>query len=106
MNQSAGPINVGSASSLQAGDIIYFMRVTLFIALLCMGYSLSRPTPAEGKDQYLLLSAATETGTREQEWSDLPSWQRKASEKAIGKYTATQEKKWRRWNEAMFERSS
>ena len=106
MNQSAGPANVGSASSLQAGDILYFMRVTLFIALLCMGYSLSRPTSARGKEQYLLLSATTGASSEDKEWTDLPSWQRKASEKAIDKYTATQEKKWRRWNEAMFERSS
>jgi len=27
------------------------------------------------------------------------------SEKAVQKYTAAQDKKWQRWNEAMFERS-
>ena len=106
MNQSAGPANVGSASSLQAGDILYFMRVTLFVTLLCMGYSLSRPTPAKGKELYMLLPATTGAGSPEQEWTGLPPWQRKASEKAIEKYATTQEKKWRKWNEAMFERSS
>ena len=40
----------------------------------------------------------------EQGWADLPPWQRKASDKAVERYTEVQEKKWRRWNEAMFER--
>ena len=98
MNQSAGPGN--------PGDILYFMRVTLFVALLCMGYSLSRPMPAKGKEQELLLPATAGRGSPEQEWAGLPPWQRKASEKAIESYAANQDKKWRRWNEAMFERSS
>jgi len=75
-----GPAYTGSASSPQAGDILYPMRVSLFIALLLMGYV-----------------------TRE--WESLPPWQRKASDRAIERYTRSQEKKWRRWNEAMFERS-
>ena len=98
MNQSARPANTG--------DILYFTRVTLFIALLCMGYTLSRPTPVKGKELYMLLPAPTGAGSPEQEWMGLPPWQRKASEKAIERYAVTQEKKWRRWNEAMFERSS
>ena len=98
MNQPIVPANTG--------DILYSMRVTLFIALLCMGYSLSRPTTAKGKEQALLLPATAEAGSPVQEWAGLPPWQRKASEKAIEMYTATQEKKWRRWNEAMFERTS
>ncbi len=98
MNQSAGPGN--------PGDILYFMRVTLFVALLCMGYSLSRPTPAKGKELYMLLSATAGAGSADQEWASLPPWQRKASEKAVARYTEAQDKKWRRWNEAMFERSN
>jgi hypothetical protein len=35
------------------------------------------------------------TGPRQREWT----------EKAVKGYAAAQEKKWRRWNEAMFERS-
>jgi len=87
------------------GDILYFMRVTLFITLLCMGYSLSHPTPAGNKERELLL-LDTSRLSQDHEWAGLPSWQRQASEKAIERYAATQEKKWRRWNEAMFERSS
>jgi hypothetical protein len=37
------------------------------------------------------------------EWPSLLPWQRKASEKAVDNYTAVQERKWHRWNEAMFE---
>ena len=98
MNESAGPSNTG--------DILYFMRVLLFIALLGMGYSLSRPTPAKGKEHDLLLPATTGAVSGDKEWAGLPSWQKKASEKAVISYAAAQEKKWRRWNEAMFERSS
>ena len=95
INQPVGPGN--------PGDILYFMRVTLFISLLCMGYTLSRPTPAGNKERELFDTNRTDS--EDKEWS-LPSWQRKASEKAIERYAATQEKKWRRWNEAMFERSN
>jgi hypothetical protein len=97
MNQTVGPGNTG--------DILYFMRVLLFTAFLSMGYALSRPNPAGNKEPYLLLSATTEPVPKEQEWSGLPSWQRKVSEKAVQSYAEAQEKKWRRWNEAMFERS-
>jgi len=98
MNQTVGPGN--------PGDISYFMRVTLFVALLCMGYSLSRPTPAGNEERELFLIDTSGAGSGDKEWAGLPQWQRKASEKAIERYAATQDKKWRRWNEAMFERSS
>ena len=97
MNQTVGPGN--------PGDILYFMRVTMFISLLCMGYSLSRPIPAGNKERELFLIDTSRTDSEDRKWTGLPSWQRKASEKAIERYTATQDKKWRRWNEAMFERS-
>jgi len=98
MNQPIGPAN--------PGDILYFMRVTLFVTLLCMGYSLSRPMPAGNEERELFLIDTSRTGSEDREWAGLPSWQRKASEKAVEKYAANQERKWRRWNEAMFERSS
>ena len=103
MYQPIGPATTDPASLPQAGDILYPVRVTLFVALLCLGYSLSRPNPAAGKEPYLLLGDATGRDSPE-EWAGLPPWQRKASEKAIQRYAATQEKKWHRWNEAMFER--
>jgi len=98
INQLTGPAN--------PGDILYLTRVTLFITLLCIGYSLSRPTPAGNQNRELFLIDTSRTGSKDRQWTSLPSWQRKASEKAIERYTATQDKKWRRWNEAMFERSN
>ena len=105
-NQAAGPGNTDSTTSLQAGDVFYFMRVLLFIALLSMGYALSQPQPAARKEQDLLLSTSAEPSLPEQQWPPLLPWQRKASEKAIERYAGSQEKKWQRWNEAMFERST
>ncbi len=101
-NQPIGPGNAGSASSLQAGDILYFVRVTLFIWLLCTGYVLSQPS---SKKEALLLRDTTGASPRDRDWSGLPLWQQKASEKAAARYAETQGKKWRRWNDAMFERS-
>ena len=95
-NQAVGPGNTG--------DMFYFMRVLLFIALLSMGYALSRPTPVARKEEVSLLPDTI--GSQEQQWPRLLPWQRKASEKAIEKYAGSQEKKWWRWNEAMFERST
>ena len=98
MNQTVGPGNTG--------DILYFMRVLLFVAFLSMGYALSRPQTASNKEQALLLTDTTGPSSQDQEWAGLPPWQRKASDRAIERYTKSQDKKWRRWNEAMFERSS
>jgi hypothetical protein len=94
MNAPAIPANTD--------DMLYPTRVMLFITLLCMGYELSRPAPVRKERKPLLPATISQL---EPEWEGLPPWQRKASMKAIERYTATQEKKWRRWNEAMFERS-
>jgi len=37
--------------------------------------------------------------------AELAPWQKEWAEKAVRGYRKAQEKKWRRWNEAMFERS-
>ena len=93
----------GSGSS---GDILYFMRVLLFIGFLSMGYKLSQPRPAGGKKQDVLSPDTAGAVSQGQEWAGIPPWQRQASEKAVARYAEAQEKKWQRWNEAMFERSS
>ena len=98
MNQTVMPGN--------PGDILYFMRVLLFVAFLSMGYTLSRPTPAGNKEQDQLLIDTTGLDSPGQEGTALPPWQRKASDRAVVKYAAAQDKKWRSWNEAMFERLS
>jgi hypothetical protein len=87
-----------------AGDILYFMRVLMFIAFLSMGYALSQPQTASEKKEALLLHD-TSGPSQNKEWAGLMPWQKKASEKAIERYAGSQEKKWRRWNEAMFEGS-
>lgn len=89
--------------TVSPGDIFYFMRVLLFVALLSTAYTLSRPQPA-GDKTVLLPDAAPDPP--ENGWASLPAWQRKASDKAVQRYAAAQEKKWRRWNEAMFEGSA
>ena len=94
-NQAAGPA--------YTSDFLYFTRVLLFIAFLSMGYALSQPKPASNKNPALLPSS-TNPDSPEQEWNGLPMWQKKASEKAVERYAAAQEKKWQRWNDAMFER--
>jgi len=88
-----------------AEDPLYFMRVYLFVMMLGMAYALSQPISSGKPEKDNLLPATVPTSTN-QGWDDLPTWQREASEKAVEKYTAVQEKKWRRWNEAMFERVS
>ena len=92
INQSVGPGN--------PGDIFYLTRVMLFITLLCTGYVLSQPNPDTRKEEKLLLPQTTP------ERPGILHWQSKASEKAVTRYAESQERKWQRWNDAMFERSS
>jgi len=85
--------------SYYPADAVYSMRVLMFIAFLSMGYAISRPIDNANKNQDLLLADA------DHDSDVLLEWQRKASEKAVRNYSEAQGKKWRNWNEAMFERS-
>jgi hypothetical protein len=87
-------------------DTLYFMRVYLFVMMLCMGYALSQPISYGKAEEDNLVPATIPLTSINQGWGDLPSWQKEASVKAVEKYAVTQEKKWQRWNEAMFERSA
>jgi len=89
VNQVVGPGNTG--------DVLYFMRVMLFITLLSMGYVLRQPDPGARKEEGVLLLPDTAP-----EWPGILPWQRKASERAVQKYAEVQEKKWQHWNKAMF----
>jgi hypothetical protein len=81
-----------------AEDIYYPLRVVLFIGLLSMGYMLSHPDHGDSVNKELLM----DTGAVD---SFGPSpWQKQASRKAIERYASSQDRKWRRWNEAMFEK--
>ncbi len=82
------------------------MLMLVFMAsLIRASYELSRlrhSGPAQGDHQALdggsNLSAATNP-----EQTELAPWQKGWAEKAVRRYAESQEKKWRRWNEAMFE---
>lgn len=80
-----------------------WMGMLLVAALLRMSYEISQPIPTVSKEQVLLLPSSTGADYPEDEWPGLLPWQRKASEKAVENYAAVQERKWLRWNEAMFE---
>ena len=77
-------------------DILYCLRVLMFIACLCMGYELSCPEPADTETTALSLQDVTAPTSKQRIWSD----------KAARAYAEAQERQWQRWNEAMFERSA
>jgi len=68
----------------------YFTFMTMAV-LLRLSYEMSRPTLV--RTSAVEFSLQTEPAPREKEWSD----------KAVRGYAQSQEKKWRHWNEAMFE---
>jgi len=75
------------------------VRWLLFLALWRMSYDTANiRSPTASMASCLIqreADPASEAATPpEQEWAD----------KAIRKYAAVQDKKWQRWNEAMFER--
>ena len=82
-------------------DFIEMTRLLVLAALLRAAYELNRgepPRPVAAE----LMPRTTANGNPEKE---LTPQQRQWAEKAIKRYAEAQEKKWRRWNEAMFERS-
>ena len=79
-------------------DLLYSMRVVFFVSLLFFAFQLSRPESSSASEEASLSLGPSDLTSPTQ-------WQKEASKKAIVKYARSQEKKWRRWNEAMFERS-
>jgi hypothetical protein len=67
------------------------MMLMVMAALLRASYEMSRPTSLE--------ASAVEFSPK----TELASWQKEWAEKAVKRYSEAQEKKWRNWNEAMFE---
>jgi hypothetical protein len=68
----------------------------LFLALWRMSYETANarsPTPLEKSFLVQKDSTPVDLSAAEKEWS----------EKAVKSYADAQEKKWRRWNDAMFE---
>ena len=72
--------------------------LVVMAALLRVSYELSRWRAAEHNGDANPLPATVPLPEQ-----DMLPWQREASAKAIKRYAEAQEKKWRRWNEAMFE---
>ena len=70
-------------------------------ALLRTSFEITRRRGSAGQDAGSNPVAATAPLPDQ----DMLPWQREASEKAVKRYAEAQEKKWRRWNEAMFERA-
>lgn len=74
------------------------LRWLVFLALWRMSYETANVNNARASPPSFLVQKdpGEEVGnSRQQEWAD----------KAVSRYAAAQDKKWRRWNEAMFERS-
>ena len=74
--------------------------LVVIAALLRVSYELSRWRTVEHNGDANPLPATVPVPPSEK---DTLPWQREASAKAIKRYAETQKKKWRRWNEAMFE---
>jgi hypothetical protein len=70
-----------------------YFALLVMAALIRADFELSRQarTQAEPKPSYLL--GGSPDNLHQKEWS----------EKAVKRYAAAQERKWRRWREAMFE---
>lgn len=69
------------------------MALMVMAALLRLSHELARPGPSPS-----LLREADPSPT------DITPQQREWAEKSVSRYAAVQERKWRRWNEAMFEK--
>ena len=85
----------------------------LFMAMLLrLDHELSRPRPGPavrskpGADRRAPLVLAITVGLRPPEIGsdEILPWQKRASEIAVRRCAEAQDEKWRRWNEAMFER--
>jgi len=71
-------------------------------ALLRASYELSRRRGLAESAPSGVMNLPSTSGSPEE--TELTPWQREWAEKAVRRYAQSQEKKWRRWNEAMFER--
>ncbi len=74
----------------------HMLMLVVMAALLRASYDLTRQ-PQDGHLQNLPQVKKADVV--------LAPWQHEASARAVERYAEAQEKKWRRWDEAMFERS-
>jgi hypothetical protein len=84
---------------MKPGQFEFMFPFMLTAILVRASYELSKPKQAEkvlfltGKHLFADTSKQTTITPRQREWA----------EKAVKRYAEAQEKKWRNWNEAMFE---
>jgi len=76
-------------------------RLVVLAALLRIAYELNR----EEALRLVSTELAPQTTTNESPEKELTPRQKQWAEKAVRRYAEAQERKWHRWNEAMFERS-
>ena len=72
-----------------------YISLLMMVTLLRIDYELNRPKETYTDKFALPPLNRSVLNYRQKEWAD----------KAIKRYAEAQEKKWQRWNEAMFERS-
>ena len=68
----------------------------LFLALWRMSYETANIRSATPPGKSFLIQ-------KDSKQENLPSMEKEWAEKAVKRYADAQEKKWQRWNEAMFE---
>jgi len=83
------------------------MIVVVMASLLRVSWELSRQTSsaAESDAHQAPVGLLSPSTGRNPDGTELMPWQKEWAEKAVRRYAEAQEKKWRRWNEAMFERT-
>lgn len=86
---------------MNGDDFIEMTGLLVMAALLRVAYELNRDETAQHGAQGLLPQTSVDNSPE----PDLTPQQKLWAEKAVKRYAEAQEKKWRRWNEAMFERS-
>ncbi len=70
-----------------------YFALLVMAALLRADFELSHEARTQAEPKVSYLRSESSDSLRQKEWT----------EKAIRNYAATQDKKWRRWREAMFE---
>ena len=78
-------------------DLFGPIRLLIFLALFRMSYEAANLDSPAAPERSLLVE---HTSTPE----DMTAAEKEWAEKAVQKYADAQGKKWRHWNEAMFER--
>ena len=70
-----------------------YFTLLVMAAMLRADFELSHQTQKQPEPQISYLKSESLDSLRQKEWA----------EKAVKRYAAAQDKKWRRWREAMFE---